>query len=70
MARVNGDFDGVQEVMQEIMEFNQKHPTLKIDGNGIASSYRERRRRERESVEGVSLSPRLRQKLMDEYGGY
>ena len=70
MARVNGDFGGVQEVMQEILEFNQKNPTLKIEGSGIASSYRERRRRERESVEGVSLSPRLRQKLMDEYGGY
>jgi len=70
MARVNGDIDGVQQAMQVILEFNQQNPTLAINGAGIAAWYRERRRRERESVEGVSLSPRLRQKLMDEYGGY
>lgn len=70
LARVNGDFDGAQDVMSEIMAFNQKNPAVAITSQGIATSFRERRRRERESVEGVSLSPRLRQQLMDKYGGY
>ena len=70
LARVNSDFEGVQDVMDEIMTFNQKNPAVAITSEGIATSFRERRRRERESVEGVSLSPRLRQQLMNKYGGY
>ena len=70
LARVNNDIDGVREIMDEIMQFNQKNPGVAITPDGIATSYRQRRRREQESVEGVTLSPRLRQQLMDKYGGY
>lgn len=70
LARVNNDIDGVRDIMDEIMQFNQKNPGVGITPDGIATSYRQRRRRERESVEGISLSPKLRQQLMDKYGGY
>ena len=68
MARMSGDRDGEIEVRDEMREFSRKHPAVRITEANIATSYRQRRKRERDSVEGVSLSPKLRRELMEKYG--
>ena len=68
-ARVNGDSEGVAETMKAIQRFNDKNPEIPINAKTIASSFKSRRRREAESVNGVFLDKKLRARLMDEYGG-
>ena len=68
-ARVNGDSEGVAETMKAIQRFNNKNPEIPINAKTIASSFKSRRRREAESVNGVFLDKKLRARLMDEYGG-
>jgi hypothetical protein len=68
-ARVNGDSDGVSDTMKAIQKFNGKNPEIAITAKTMASSFKSRRRREAESVNGVFLDRKLRTRLMDEYGG-
>ena len=55
--------------MKAIQRFNDKNPEIPINAKTIASSFKSRRRREAESVNGVFLDKKLRARLMDEYGG-
>lgn len=68
MARVNGDIEGLQEARAAARRFSMKNPDRRITPANIQASYRERRRKERESVDGVSLSSKVRHRLMDKYG--
>jgi hypothetical protein len=68
-ARMNGDSSGVSDTMQAIQRFNSKNPEINISAKTMASSFKSRRRREAESVDGVFLDKKLRMKIMDEYGG-
>jgi len=67
-ARQSGDMDGVQDIRQEIYDYNSKHPGKRITSETMSQSYATRRRNERESVDGVTLDRKLRMELMEEYG--
>jgi hypothetical protein len=68
-ARMSGDMDGVNEIRDQIANYNDKVPVkLKITPDTMTSSYQTRRRNERESVDGITLDRRARMEIMEEYG--
>jgi hypothetical protein len=69
MARQENDNDGVQSVSEAISKFNQKNPEVAITAKNLKASYQSRIRHMNESVDGVYLNPKLRARLIDNYGG-
>jgi hypothetical protein len=67
-ARMSGDMDGVEEVREQIDRYNSKGYGKPITPDTIASSYQTRRRNERESVDGITLDRKMRNRIMEEYG--
>lgn len=61
-----GDEEKLDEIMQEMVEFNSKNPTYAIDGKGLASSMKNHYMHEMESENGVYL-PRGLGSLRDQY---
>jgi hypothetical protein len=69
MARQENDNDGIQSISQAISKFNQKNPEVAITSKNLKASYQSRIRHMNESVDGVYLNPKLRARLIDNYGG-
>ena len=69
LARQQGDNDGLQDVMEAIGKFNAKNPEVDIDAKTLRNSFMTRQRHIAESVDGVYLNPKLRNRLMETYGG-
>lgn len=70
LAKTNGDFEGVIDINQKIMEFNMKHPEpgIRIDESTKTRSEKARNNALKDSVDGVHLNPKMKQYLTTEYG--
>ena len=69
MARQENDNDGLQDINEAIGKFNQKNPEVAISAKNLKASFQSRIRHMNESVDGVYLNPKLRARLIDNYGG-
>ena len=61
-----GDFEGVRDVDQEINEFNQRNPEVKITGDTKARSLRQHRITSQimRQLGGITISPRRLEKII------
>tara|TARA_R110000751_G_scaffold2204_4_gene11753 strand:- start:7423 stop:10731 length:3309 start_codon:yes stop_codon:yes gene_type:complete len=61
-----GDFDGVREADQEIQEFNQRNPEVRITGDTKARSLRQHRITSQimRQLGGITISPRRLEKII------
>jgi hypothetical protein len=69
LARQEGDSDGLSDVMETIGKFNEKNPEVPITAKSLRASALSRQRKMAESTGGVYLNPKLRNRLMETYGG-
>jgi hypothetical protein len=69
MARQENDNDALQSINEAIGKFNEKNPEVRITAKNLKASYQSRIRHMNESVNGVYLNPKLRARLIDNYGG-
>jgi hypothetical protein len=56
-----GNGDAVRDVYKSIANFNRANPAIAIDFEGIEQSFRQRDRRNAESIDGLYLEKNLRQ---------
>lgn len=57
-ARMDGDKDDAAEAMAEIQAFNKRNPQEAINGEAVIQSIQQRRRHERQTVDGTYLPPK------------
>jgi hypothetical protein len=69
LARQENDASGLSDIMEAIGKFNDNNPEVPITAKTLRSSFMSRNRQIAESVDGVYLNPKLRNRLMDTYGG-
>ena len=69
LARQEGDADGLSDVMETIGKFNEKNPEVPITAKSLRASALSRQRKMAESTGGVYLNPKLRNRLIETYGG-
>jgi hypothetical protein len=69
LARQEGDADGLSDVMETIGKFNEKNPEVPITAKNLRASALSRQRKMAESTGGVYLNPKLRNRLIETYGG-
>ena len=67
MAKTSGDYELMGEVQEKINDFNVAHPGKAITNETLTKSYRERRRRERELVDGISYNRKLKPEIMEKF---
>jgi hypothetical protein len=67
-AQLNGNADGINDVMDSISSFNEKNPEIAITSNTIQSTFRNRQKKSEMAVDGVYLNPKLRARFMEKYG--
>jgi len=60
-----GDRDTVQEVMGQIIEFNQRYPANMISVKTLKQSLKKHVKTSAEMYHGVTLSPRMRAQLLE-----
>ena len=68
LAKSNGDFEMMDELRDKILAYNEANPSYRISGDTLARSYRGHMQRINQSVDGVYLNKKLKNKLMEEYG--
>lgn len=62
-AYFNGDTDTMQDVIEDIYEFSQEYPELKIDGETLRDSQRQRTRSRQNAYHGLTLNDALRARV-------
>jgi hypothetical protein len=67
MAKTSGDFELMGEVQEKINDFNVAHPGKSITNETLIKSYKERRRRELELVDGISYNRKLKPEIMEKF---
>jgi hypothetical protein len=72
LARKNGDWKEIAEVLDEIDKFRRSRTAeltgIKMSPEDMARSYKLRARREREVIDGIYLHKRAKNNLINEYG--
>jgi hypothetical protein len=63
-----GDSEALSSVQDKISAYNQAFPEVRITGDTIRKSIDGRRRREQQAIYGVQISPKLRNRIMEEIG--
>ena len=58
-----GDYDELKDVMEEIMEYNRKHPINRIDVDAMDSSLKQHMKTTQQMHNGVLFSPKMRQEM-------
>ena len=61
---INGDTSGMVKARERIMEFNADHPDALIDKSALLASVKGALNKGIESVNGINLDPRLRERLL------
>ena len=61
---------GVEDIMERIIQFNEKHPYVTIDIDTMLRSIRQHTTQSAFMHNGVSLSPSLRAQLQDHIDTY
>ena len=67
-ARMSGDVDGEADIREQMARFSEKNPEIPITSSTIEKSFSQRRAKERDSVDGISLDKKTRARIMDVYG--
>jgi hypothetical protein len=65
-----GDYSEMQDVLEEIFEFNRKHPTHAITPNSIKKSMAQHMRTSAEMHNGISISRGMRMELQQHLNEY
>ena len=71
MAATTGDIDALYEALDDINNFNMKHPEQAISRKTLKQSYKSRLRTSEQSLTGITINPLMREEIMrsrDEYG--
>jgi len=71
MAAAMGDIDALYEALDDINDFNMKHPEQAISRKTLKQSYKSRLKTSEQSLTGIIVNPLLREEIMrsrDEYG--
>jgi hypothetical protein len=63
IATRQGDYSEAQDILQDILEYNRKHPTFRITPDSIRRSMKQHMKTSAEMYNGVTLSPAMRQAL-------
>ncbi|HAT66370.1 MAG TPA: hypothetical protein DCS66_17540, partial [Flavobacteriaceae bacterium] len=66
LATVAGDGKGMNKIQKRIDKFNKKNPEVAITGQTLNSSRKTFDRKAQQAVHGVSLNPKMRDRLMEE----
>ncbi len=66
LATKAGDSKGIKRTQKKINKFNKKNPELAITGETLNNSRKTFDRKALEAVHGVTLNPRLRDRLIEE----
>lgn len=64
MALRTGDSEGMQDTLEDIMKFNERHPLYSIKAEDIVQSVKERMRRSAETQQGVYIPKSRRAEMM------
>ena len=67
LASQEGDVEGMREVREQMNAFNRAYPG-QITPETVKRSMAQRQRRQREAIDGVTISNKLKNKIIDEYG--
>ena len=67
MAKTSGDIDLMGDVQEKVNSFNAAHPRNAITPVTLQKSYMERRRREREMIDGISYNRKLKPEIMEKF---
>ena len=70
LATVAGDGNGINKIQKRINSFNMKNPEVAISGKTLTNSRKTYRRKAQEAVHGVTLNPKMRDRLMEETDYY
>lgn len=66
-AKVNNDEDGVKEVLKKIKAFDSKYPGVAIKNADLSEALTKHHKRLAQSVNGVSVNPKVRPQVMAAY---
>jgi len=66
LATVAGDGNGMNKIQKRINSFNMKNPEVAISGKTLTSSRKTYQRKAQEAVHGVTLNPKMKDRLMEE----
>jgi len=64
LAAKMGDSEEMSDVMEKIVKFNSKHPTIAITSDSIMRSMREHARKSAQNMHGLSFNKRLMPEIM------
>jgi rRNA maturation endonuclease Nob1 len=67
LASQEGDVEGMRETREQMNAFNRVYPG-QITPESVKRSMSQRQRRQREAIDGVTISNKLKNKIIDEYG--
>jgi len=65
-----GDYDEYKAVMEDIAEFNRKHPTYMIDPDSIDKSMSQHMETSAKMHNGISISPGMRYEIQQHLSEY
>jgi hypothetical protein len=65
VAMRTGDFNGYDEAMDAIMEFNEKYPTAAISGKNLKKSLKQHEKTSAQMFNGVTINPVVRSLIDD-----
>jgi hypothetical protein len=68
LAKSNGDDDMLAEIKDKIAGYNESYPSNKISPDTLARSYRGHKERITNSVDGVYINKKLKNRIIEEYG--
>jgi hypothetical protein len=64
---MTNDSDGVEKALNQIIEFNEKHPTAAIDVDGIISSIEKKMEKSAKTDQGLYIDDKLRHIVTQDY---
>jgi hypothetical protein len=64
---MTNDSDGVEKALNQIIEFNEKHPTAAIDVDGIISSIEKKLEKSAKTDQGLYIDDKLRHIVTQDY---
>jgi hypothetical protein len=68
LAKSNGDDDMIAEIRDKIAGYNESYPSNRISSDTLARSYRGHMERIKNSVDGVYINKKLKNRIIEEYG--
>jgi hypothetical protein len=64
---MTNDSDGVEKALDQIIKFNEKHPTYAIDVDGILSSIKKKMEKSAKTDQGLYIDDKLRHIVTQDY---